>query len=70
MTTAQYLWTPPPVQSLPVRGRRERLPINRIFCVGRNYHAHAVEMAEHVKVLVASIMQLRPFDWTPTARPC
>ena len=39
-----YLWNPPPVRSLPVRGKTERLPVNRIFCVGRNYHAHAVEM--------------------------
>jgi fumarylpyruvate hydrolase len=46
MTT--YLWTPPPVQSQPVRGRAERFPINRIFCVGRNYHAHAVEMGRPV----------------------
>ena len=43
-----YLWTPPPVRSLPVRGKNERLPINRIFCVGRNYHAHAVEMGRPV----------------------
>ena len=46
MTT--YLWNPPPVQSLPIRGRTERLPINRIFCVGRNYHAHAIEMGRPV----------------------
>jgi fumarylpyruvate hydrolase len=39
--TTTYLWNPPPVRSLPVRGKAERLPINRIFCVGRNYHAHA-----------------------------
>jgi fumarylpyruvate hydrolase len=43
-----YLWNPPPVPSLPVRGRDERLPVNRIFCVGRNYHAHAVEMGRPV----------------------
>ena len=46
MTT--YLWNPPAVQSLPVRGKTERFPINRIFCVGRNYHAHAVEMGRPV----------------------
>ena len=46
MTT--YLFPPPAVQSLPVRGRAERFPINRIFCVGRNYHAHAVEMGKPV----------------------
>ncbi len=43
-----YLWNPPPVRSLPVRGTADRLPIHRIFCVGRNYHAHAVEMGRPV----------------------
>jgi fumarylpyruvate hydrolase len=44
--TTQYLWTPPPVQSVAVRGQTARLPINRLFFVGRNYHAHAVEMGK------------------------
>ncbi len=48
MSNPTYLWTPPPVPSLPVRGRAERAPVNRIFCVGRNYHAHAVEMGRPV----------------------
>ncbi len=43
-----YLWNPPAVASLPVRGQRERLPVNRLFFVGRNYHAHAVEMGRPV----------------------
>jgi len=46
--TTTYLWNPPPVYSLPVRGKAERLPVNRIFLVGRNYHAHAVEMGRPV----------------------
>jgi fumarylpyruvate hydrolase len=48
MSQPSYLWTPPPVYSLPVRGKKERLPINRLFFVGRNYHAHAVEMGRPV----------------------
>jgi fumarylpyruvate hydrolase len=44
----QYLFAPPAIQSLPIRGQTERFPINRIFCVGRNYHAHAVEMGKPV----------------------
>jgi fumarylpyruvate hydrolase len=32
------------VVAAPVRGRSERIPIGRIFCVGRNYEAHAKEM--------------------------
>jgi fumarylpyruvate hydrolase len=43
-----YLWTPPPFASLPVRGDSRRLPVNRLFFVGRNYHAHAVEMGRPV----------------------
>jgi len=44
----QYLFTPPAVQSLPIRGKTECFPINRLFFVGRNYHAHAVEMQRPV----------------------
>ena len=43
-----YLWTPPANPSLPVRGKAERLPVRRLFFVGRNYHAHAVEMGRPV----------------------
>ena len=57
--TTTYLWTPPPVPSLPVRGKAERLPVNRIFFVGRNYHAHAVEMGKPVDKRVE-----RPFYFT------
>ncbi|MCA0177150.1 MAG: fumarylacetoacetate hydrolase family protein [Proteobacteria bacterium] len=42
--TDTYLWPPPPVPSLPVRGVVQRLPVNRLFFVGRNYAAHAREM--------------------------
>ncbi len=59
MTQANYLWTPPPVYSLPVRGSDARLPVARIFCVGRNYHAHAVEMGAPVDKAAA-----RPFYFT------
>ncbi|MEN8143458.1 MAG: fumarylacetoacetate hydrolase family protein [Gemmatimonadota bacterium] len=33
-----------PAISLPVAGTGERFPVGRIFCVGRNYAAHAAEM--------------------------
>jgi fumarylpyruvate hydrolase len=57
--TTTYLWNPPPVYSLPVRGTAERLPVNRLFFVGRNYHAHAVEMGRPVDKSVE-----RPFYFT------
>ncbi|TPG59739.1 FAA hydrolase family protein [Roseomonas nepalensis] len=41
-----YVLPPPPVASLPVAGRAARLPVRRIYCVGRNYVAHIREMKE------------------------
>ena len=39
-----YVLEPPPVATLPVRGSEKRFPVRRVYCVGRNYAAHAVEM--------------------------
>ena len=39
-----YLFAPPKVQSIPVEGEVAEYPVHRIFCVGRNYAAHAAEM--------------------------
>ncbi|MBI4754505.1 MAG: fumarylacetoacetate hydrolase family protein [Betaproteobacteria bacterium] len=44
MTDIAYVFPPPPVASLPVRDAQARFPVRRIFCVGRNYAAHAAEM--------------------------
>ncbi len=36
---------PPPIRvSLPVHGTTDRFPVRRIFCVGRNYADHGIEM--------------------------
>ncbi len=48
MTRPPYLFAPPEPVSLPIRGSDLRYPIRRIFCVGRNYHAHAIEMGNPV----------------------
>ena len=46
-----YVITPPPIVSLPVKGEGSAedggptaFAVRRIYCVGRNYAAHAVEM--------------------------
>ena len=39
-----YVFTPPKQVTLPVRGSADLFPLHRIYCVGRNYAAHAVEM--------------------------
>ena len=54
-----YLWAPAPVPSVAVKGQPERLPVHRLFFVGRNYHAHAAEMGKTVDKL-----KERPFYFT------
>jgi fumarylpyruvate hydrolase len=39
-----YLFAPASVPSVEISGRPERFPVHRIYCVGRNYAAHAREM--------------------------
>jgi fumarylpyruvate hydrolase len=39
-----YAIQPPPITTLPVAGTDESFPVSRVYCVGRNYAEHAVEM--------------------------
>ena len=39
-----WLFDPPAPAALSIAGRSESFPVRRIFCVGRNYAAHAREM--------------------------
>lgn len=41
-----YVFDPPKQASLAVQGSDARFPVRRIFCVGRNYEAHAREMGK------------------------
>ena len=39
-----YVIAPPKLASIPVKGTHLRFPVRRIYCVGRNYNDHVVEM--------------------------
>lgn len=43
-TPSDHYVFPPAVPSVPVRGTDQSYPVRRLFCVGRNYAAHAREM--------------------------
>lgn len=42
-----YVFPPAAPPSIEVKGRAERFPVHRIYCVGRNYAAHAREMGSN-----------------------
>ena len=41
---SDYVIAPPVPAALPIRGSDQMFPVRRIFCVGRNYAEHAIEM--------------------------
>jgi fumarylpyruvate hydrolase len=41
---AHYVIAPHPRAALPVHGTPKYLPVHRIYCVGRNYAEHSIEM--------------------------
>lgn len=57
-----YLFEPTAPATIPIIGSDKVYPVNRIFCVGRNYEAHAAEMG-------AVVDREAPFYFTksPTA---
>jgi fumarylpyruvate hydrolase len=46
--TKDLLFDAPPPPLVPIAGAECAFPVRRIFCVGRNYAAHAVEMGNEV----------------------
>ena len=43
---SDYVIPQPSQPSLPVRGTDARFPVRRIYCIGRNYANHAIEMGK------------------------
>ncbi len=41
-----FLFEPPAVTSVPIVGSSQSFPVRRVYCVGRNYAAHAREMGK------------------------
>lgn len=39
-----FPFEPPQLKTLPIAGSDARFPVHRVYCVGRNYAAHAIEM--------------------------
>lgn len=57
----RWLLTPPPPVGIPISGSRQHFAVHRIYCIGRNYQAHAQEMAATVN-LEAPVFFMKPAD--------
>jgi fumarylpyruvate hydrolase len=63
MPATPFAWDPSPPPTLAVHDSDQRLPVARLFFVGRNYHAHAQEMGRPVDKSVES-----PFYFTKSSQ--
>jgi len=43
---SKFVIDPPAVCAVPIKGVTQKFPVRRIYCVGRNYAAHAKEMGK------------------------
>lgn len=41
---SEFVIEKPPVVAIPVAGSDAKFPVRRVYCIGRNYAAHAIEM--------------------------
>jgi fumarylpyruvate hydrolase len=66
---SQYVIAPPPRVTIPVRGKRALYPVRRIYCVGRNYAAHAIEMGHDPDREPPFFFQKNPDNIIPSGEP-
>jgi fumarylpyruvate hydrolase len=63
----RYVIDPPPTPAIPVRGGG-LFPVRRVYCIGRNYAAHAVEMGGDPNREPPFFFQKNPDDLDPSGR--
>ena len=56
----------PPVVALPVTGSSSTFPVRRVYCIGRNYAAHAIEMGHDPDREPPFFFQKNPNNLDPT----
>jgi fumarylpyruvate hydrolase len=64
----KYAIETPPVVALPIAGTDELFPVRRIYCIGRNYAAHAVEMGHDPNREPPFFFQKNPNNLDPSGQ--
>lgn len=60
-----YVFAPPAVTALPIRGSGALFPVRRVYCVGRNYADHAIEMGHDPNREAPFFFQKNPDNIVP-----
>ena len=60
-----YVFTPPAITALPIRGSDELFPVRRVYCIGRNYAEHAIEMGHDPNKEPPFFFQKNPDNLVP-----
>jgi fumarylpyruvate hydrolase len=63
---ARYIFAPQPLPNLPIRGSDKLFPVHRIYCVGRNYAEHAIEMGHDPNREAPFFFQKNPDTLVPS----
>jgi fumarylpyruvate hydrolase len=63
-----YVIAPPQTVTLPVKGGAQLFPVRRIYCIGRNYAAHAIEMGHDPNRESPFFFQKNPDNLLPEGR--
>jgi fumarylpyruvate hydrolase len=62
----RYAFPPQPVPALQIRGSDKLFPVHRIYCVGRNYAEHAIEMGHDPNRELPFFFQKNPDTLVPS----
>ena len=65
-----FLFAPPVPVNLPIQGNSQRVPVHRVYCIGRNYGDHVREMGGDAK-RSSPVFFMKPADalWLDGAVP-
>lgn len=65
---SDHVFAPPAAPSLPVAESQTLFPVRRVYCIGRNYAAHAVEMGGDPDREPPFFFQKNPDNLDPSGR--
>ncbi len=62
----KYVFEQSPAVTLPIKGTDAVFPVNRVYCIGRNYAAHAIEMGHDPEREPPFFFQKNPDNLDPS----